>query len=113
MISKDDEQRMDDWATRNVKLSHDFYKKIESLGIKLRLSGLGADISDVYLELERYKESVNRLLNADTKDLETIGGLLIEIKISLQHINWHIKESRRPLQRLIDYCYKELDDEDG
>ncbi|UCH50893.1 MAG: hypothetical protein JSV54_07765 [Chloroflexota bacterium] len=111
MISKDDEQRMDDRVNKGIRLSNSFYNKIDSLGIKPRTySGLGADISDIYIELEKYSELVKQLLNTDTKDLEAIGDVLIGIKTSLQHINWHIKESRRPLERLIDYCFKDQDE---
>jgi hypothetical protein len=92
---------------RNVKLAEDIGNKIVSLGMKHYPSGIGADLSDIYLAMEDYKAFVDKLLKLDINDPKIIGNTLVEIQVELNHINWHIKESKSPLQRAINYCFEQ------
>ena len=108
-MTKEKERIMDDRVKRNVKLADDIGNKVTSLGFNRGY--MGADLSDIYIEREKYQELIDKFLTTDIKDPEAIGSILIGVRTSLQHTIYHFRSVRGPLQRLLDYCYK--DDKDA
>jgi hypothetical protein len=89
-------------------LSKNIIDKVEKLGISRPPSGsMGANLSDIYIELTKYQNLLDKWLNIDDKEKIAMGEILIYMNTSLEHIDYHIKHVRRSLQRVIDYCYKE------
>ncbi|MFC1915420.1 hypothetical protein ACFLW4_01835 [Chloroflexota bacterium] len=100
-----------DRSKRNVKLANDIDGKITSLGMK-RNPGIGAHLSDIAITLEEFNELLEEFLAADVKDHEAIGDVLIGINVHvLEHIYYHIKHLKRPLERIIEFCYEDTNDD--
>jgi len=109
----DEQTNKNDRVKRNVKLANDIDDKIAALGMR-RPPGMGAHLSDICIALEESNELINEFLSTDPKDLEKIGETLIAIQVHIiEHINYHIKHVKRPLERVINYCYPEEDEEDS
>ena len=59
----------DDRIGQNVKLAADITNKVNYFGIaRFPRGGMGADLSDIYMELQPYQETVNRFLDAKGSD---------------------------------------------
>lgn len=107
----EDRNANSDRTKRNVKLANDIDSKITSLKMK-RHPGIGAHLSDIAIALEEFNELLDEFLLTDVKDHEAIGGVLISINVQvLEHISYHIKHLKRPLERIIDFCYVDTKDD--
>jgi hypothetical protein len=89
-------------------LSKNIIDKVEKIGISRPPSGsMGANLSDIYIEVIKYQNLLDRWLTIDNKEKKAMGEVLVYMNTSLEHINYHIKHVRRSLQRVINYCYEE------
>ena len=96
---------LDDRIKRNTELAANITSKVDALGMRRPPAGIGADLSDVYFTLEEYKELLDRFLATDAKDHKAMGFVLTAIQIEvLNHIGWHLRSARRPLERVIQFC---------
>jgi hypothetical protein len=92
----------------NLSLSEKIITKIEKLGMAKPYPGsMGANLSDIYVELMEYQNLVDKWLSTNEKEKVAIGEIFIYMNTSLEHIEYHIKHVRRSLQRVIEYCYEE------
>lgn len=93
---------------KHVKMAADIDEKIAALGMQRPPSSMGAHLSDICFTLEDCRELIDQLLEADVEDKDAMMSVLIGIRVEvLEHLSYHIKRVRRPLQRVIDYCDKE------
>ena len=93
-----------------MKLANEISGKITSLEMKRPPSGIGAHLSDIAIALEKFNELLEKFLSSDVKDHEAIGDVLTSINVQvLEHIYYHIKHLKRPLHRIIEFCYEETD----
>ena len=98
-----------DKSERNVKLANEIDNKVILLGMK-RYAGIGAHLSDIAIALEEFNELLDQFLSTDVKDHEAIGDVLTGINVHVvEHINYHIKHMKRPLGRIIEFCYEDTD----
>lgn len=98
-----------DKIERNVEMANNIIDKITALGMGHSAGALGAHLSDICFALEDCRQLIGKLLDTDVKNKDAMEDVLIEIRIKvLDHINYHIKHVRRPLERVIDYCDKEV-----
>lgn len=96
---------------RNVKLANEIENKVEALEMRRPPYGIGAHLSDIVIALEEFNELVNEFLSTDVKDHETLGWVLTGVKTEAEHIYYHIKHMKKPLERMIEFCYEEPEDE--
>ena len=61
--------------------------------------------------MERTRTQMAQVDEALDLDPEELAGRLVDLQIEIfDHIGYHMKQLRRPFQRLIDAAYKELPD---
>ncbi|MFA5317066.1 MAG: hypothetical protein WC369_06575 [Dehalococcoidales bacterium] len=113
-MAKDKAQETTNWyelkdkIQRNLKLAHDVEEKTKKLGMKrLPPGAMGANLSDICIDLEDYVQLINQFLEANIEDKRAIGEILIEMRVCLNEIKWHYSQVKRTLERVIDYCYDE------
>jgi hypothetical protein len=95
----------------NVEMANSIADLINSLGMRNSKGGqLGADLSDIYFSLRKYRTLLNKLLRTDPNNLEAIQDILVGIKVQvLEHIDWHIKQLKTPMEQVINHCDRKLD----
>ena len=76
------------------------------------LGPLGADLGDLYTGSERMRRLIDALLDTPPAERERAADAVVDLKIELQHLAWHIRSVTRRLERLADDLYgdDELDD---
>ena len=89
---------------RNVRLSNDINLKIKDLKFK-RYPEIGLHLSDIVISLEVINDLVNNFLEINNEDSVSLGDSLIKLEMEISHMNRHAKSLKRPLGRLINYCY--------
>ncbi len=60
--------------------------------------------------MEQYRASVDKFLASPGDDLEALAKTLMGVMAPLNHIGYHLKSVRRPLDRTIDFCYEQTPD---
>lgn len=108
----EDRNANSDRIRRNVKLADEIEDKVEALGMRRPPSGIGAHFSDIAIALEEFNELLNEFLSTDIKDRKTLGSVLTGIEVEVvEHISYHIKYLKRPLGRIIEFCYEDTDND--
>jgi len=79
------------------------------------LGALSADLSDLYTGSTRYQRLVDALLETPPTERESAADTVVDLKVELQHLAWHIRSVTRRLERLADDLYgdDEPDDVEG
>ncbi len=99
---------LEDKIERNVRLAHDIGDKVKELGMKRApIGAMGANLSDLCIDLDDYVKLINQFLEVDIDDKEAIRDILVGIDVCLDHIRWQCTDVKKPLDRVIDYCYED------
>ena len=69
------------------------------------LSSLSTDLGDLWGAEKDLSEQVEGLLRS-AREWETIGDYLVDIRATIEHIDWHLRNIRRPLNKLARYAYR-------
>lgn len=96
-------------AQRNVVLANKLYKKAKTLGMR-NPHTFSANLADIYFNFVDYSEQISSFLASDIEDKESIGGILVDIKITLEDARWQFGQARRSLERIINRCYRDSND---
>ncbi|MBI4233675.1 MAG: hypothetical protein HY686_04455 [Chloroflexi bacterium] len=96
-------------AEETAHLASEINKKVKSLQpppqVADALGSLSADLADLWESEKALASALEGFLKASPEDWEQIGGYLTEVKMELQHVQWHRKSVRGPLQKLITHVY--------
>src|SRR4030042_5710325 len=95
-------------AQRIVRLADKLYKKAKMLGMR-NPHTFSANLADIYGNCVDYEKYIKSFLTADVKDKESLGGILVDIKITLEDARWQWGQARRSVERVIDRCYRDSD----
>ncbi|GEM_PF-6190579 len=102
--SNDKENR----TARHLQLAKDIWDKVEALGMRRApVSEMGCTLSDLYMNLEEYRDFLDQFIETDIKDRQALGEVLVDIQVTLEDITWHANHVKRALKRVIAYCYEE------
>jgi len=97
-----------DKIERNVRLANDIENMVNALKVKRYPRGtMGANLSDICINLEDYVQLINKFLKANPERKKTIGDILVEIRGCLEEIKWHSNHVIKTLDKVADYCYEE------
>ncbi len=72
------------------------------------LASLSTDLGDLWSAQKTLADHLEEFLNA-SGDWETIGSHLVDMRSSIDHIAWHLKTVRRPLNKITQYAFREAD----
>lgn len=96
-------------ARRNALKAHDIVIKLKEMGLPdgldKELASLSTDLGDLWGSNKLLSEQIDRFLDA-TPDWAEVGDRMADLKASIDHIAWHIKSVRAPLNRITTYAYK-------
>ena len=97
-------------ARRTANVAHGVVIKFKEMGLPTDLDGelasLCTDLGDLWSAERRLSADLEGLVRSP-HDWEAAGDSLLDLKASLDHIAWHLKSVRRPLNRIVRFAYKE------
>ena len=71
------------------------------------LASLSTDLGDLWSAQKVLAERVESFLKSP-HDWETAGDYLVDIRASIEHIAWHVRSVRRPLNKITRFAYKKV-----
>ena len=97
-------------ARRTAGVAHGVVVKFKEMGLPADLDAdlatLCTDLGDLWSAERRLSQDLECLMKPP-HDWETAGDSLLDLKASLDHIAWHLKSVRRPLNKIVRFAYKE------
>ena len=91
-------------------MAHGVVIKLKEMGLPEALdedlARLSTDLGDLW---GAQKALVGRLEDflRSPHDWETAGDYLVDLRAAIDHIGWHLKSVRRPMNRITRYAYRE------
>ena len=76
------------------------------------LSGLSTDLGDLWGAQKDLSEQIEGLVGS-ARGWETVGDYLVDIRATIEHIDWHLSNIRRPLNKLTHYAYRKAQGPDS
>lgn len=72
------------------------------------LASLCTDLGDLWSAQKTLVENLEEFLKTGST-WETIGNRLVDIRSNIDHMAWHLKTVRRPLNKITQHAYREAD----
>ena len=99
-----------DQARHTANVAHNVVIKFKEMGLPAdmdpELAALCTDLGDLWGAEKRLSADLEGLVRSP-HDWEAAGDSLLDLKASLDHIAWHLKSVRRPLNRIARFAYRE------
>jgi hypothetical protein len=103
----------DNRINSNVVLANTICKKIKDINRQIIFPGKGvdagiaADLSEIYVALEKYRELIDKFLAADISNREVMEESLVNVESTLKHVESHIKNAHILFEQMKTYyCWK-------
>ena len=97
-------------ARRTAGIAHAVVIRFKEMGLPAELDGdlaaLCTDLGDIWSAERRLAEGIRELAGSG-RDWESAADTLVDLKADLEHISWHLKSVRRPLNRIVNFAYRE------
>jgi len=97
-------------ARRTALMAHNVVIKLKEMGLPegfdQELAALSTDLGDLWGAEKRLSADLEGLVRSP-HDWEAAGDSLLDLKASLDHIAWHLKSVRRPLNKIARFAYRE------
>ena len=102
-------------ARQTANLAHEVVIKFKEMGLPQtldeELASLSTDLGDLWSAHQVLAERLKSFLETSA-DWQTSGECLVDLRANIDHIAWHLKSVRRPLNRIARYAYRQaLDSE--
>ena len=98
-------------ARRAAAMAHNIVVKLKEMGLPDDLDGdlskLCTDLGDLWSTQRSLTSRLNLFLRRSAEPWEDVGNHLMDIKADIEHIAWHIRNIKRPLNRIVHYAYRE------
>jgi hypothetical protein len=96
-------------ARRTAGVAHNVVVKLKVMGLPQaydeELASLSTDLGDLWSAHKTLAERLEGFVKSSC-DWGTTGDFLVDIRASIDHIAWHQKSVRRPLNRITQYAYR-------
>ena len=97
-------------ARRTAGIAHAMVIRFKEMGLPEEMDGdlaaLCTDLGDIWSAERRLAEGIRDLAGSG-RDWESAADSLVDLKADLEHISWHLKSVRRPLNRIVNFAYRE------
>ena len=95
-------------ARRSSLMAHGVVAKLKEMGLPdeldEELAALSTDLGDLW-SAERVLADQLRGLLRSPHDWETVGDYLVDLRATVDHIDWHVRSVRRPMNRIARCAY--------
>ena len=90
-------------------LAHHIVTKFQEMELPQELyadlASLSTDIGDLWSAQKTLEKHLDNFLNSP-HDWENVGDSLVDFRASIEHMAWHMKSVRRPLNKITQYAYR-------
>lgn len=90
-------------------MAHDIVIKMKEMGLPQRLDGelatLSTDLGDLWGAQRALSARLEGLLERP-HEWERVGDSLVDLRAGIDHMAWHLKSVRRPLNRITRYAFR-------
>lgn len=91
-------------------MAHGVVIKLKELGLPESLNDelahLSTDLGDLWGAQKELAERLEGMLES-AGDWQDIGDCLVDLNASIEHISWHVKSVKRPLNKIARFAYKQ------
>ena len=99
-----------DQAKRGSTLAHGVVIKLKEMGLPddmdEHLSKLCTDLADLYSAQRLLTTQVEAFLKSEN-DWDAVGDNLVDIRATIDHMQWHMKGVRRPMTQITRWAYRQ------
>lgn len=96
-------------AREMALMAHSVVIKLKVMGLPdsldSDLASLSTDLGDIWSAQKSLADGLEGFLKS-SHEWETIGDHLVDLRASIDHIAWHLKSVRRPLNRITRFAYR-------
>ena len=96
-------------ARRTAIMAHSVVTRLKEMGLPDELDGelatLSTDLGDIWGSQKALADHLKGLLKP-SDDWETVGDYMVDLRSTIDHIGWHTKSVRRPINRIARFAYK-------
>ena len=96
-------------ARQTAHVSHGVVVKFQEMGLPqafdAELAALSSDLGDLWSAQKTLADNLEGFLKSP-HDWEVVGDHLVDLRASIDHIAWHLKSVRRPLNRITQFAYR-------
>ena len=96
-------------AREMALMAHSVVIKLKTMGLPdsldSDLASLSTDLGDIWSAQKSLADGLEGLLKS-SHDWEAVGDHLVDLRASIDHIAWHLKSVRRPLNRITRFAYR-------
>ena len=97
-------------AQQNALVAHGVVVKFQEMGLPSSfdtdLASLSTDIGDLWGAQKTMAGLVGGLLD-NPQDWESVGDYMVDLRAAVDHIGWHLKSIKRPLNKIARYAYSQ------
>jgi hypothetical protein len=90
-------------------MAHAVVVKFKEVGLPKELDGelaaLSTDLGDLWGAQSELSERLEKFLKSPV-DWETVGDYLVEMRVAVDHLQWHVRNVRRPMTKVTRYAYR-------
>ena len=91
-------------------VAHRVVVKLQELGLPEtmndELAHLSTDLGDLWAAQRELVERLEGMLESAV-DWHEIGDYLVDLKASIEHMSWHVKSVKRPLNKITRFAYQQ------
>ena len=91
-------------------MAHGVVVKLKEMGLPESLNDelgrLSTDLGDLWAAQKELAERLEGMLESAAGWRE-IGDSLVDLKSSIEHISWHVKSVKRPLNKITRFAYQQ------
>ena len=100
-------------ARRTALIAHGVITKFKEMGLPddfdEDLAVLGTDLADIWIAEKRLSEQMEQL-SGSSKDWGVVGDQLVDLRVGIDHLAWHVKSVRRSMTKIARFAYKKADE---
>lgn len=101
-----------DQARRASVMAHSVVIKLKEMGLPdeldEQLSQMCTDLGDLWSAQNSLVDQFRAFLKADD-DWDAVGDTLVDLSSTIDHIAWHMKGIREPLDEITRYAYEQAE----
>ena len=103
-------------ARRAALMAHEVVIKLKTMGLPdsldEELGTLSTDLGDLWGAHKALADRLERFLRSPG-DWENVGDYLVDLRATVDHMGFHAKSVRRPVNRIAQYAYRKASESEG
>ena len=96
-------------ARQRAMMAHQVVIKLKEMDLPEELdpalASLSTDLGDLWSAQADLADGLERFLKSPP-DWASVGAALVDLRVAIDHIGWHVRSVRRPMTRVTQYAYK-------